>query len=340
MSVFVSDVFGAAQDPKMPFLTHAIDPHMVQAQFDRHLPPLNGCRSRFQVQAIRVVKYKPARRCLIEYRLRSDGLPAPALVFMGKVRARGLDQHTHRLMRALRETGFSQDSEDGISVPEPIGMIPEFNMCLQRKVAGVSAAQLLSQEDGIQLARRIAEAVHKLHKADLPTRRRHTMDDELGILHERLPLVAQMEPQWSKRLERILEQCDRLGSSLVNPRRCGIHRDFYADQVLVDRSRLYLIDWDLYCQGDPGLDIGNFLGHVTEWSLRTLGDPQALLDRQQALEERFVQLTGEAARPALAAYATLTLVRHIHISSQFAERRAFTEPLLQLCEEQLGLGAS
>ncbi len=126
-----------------------------------------------------------------------------------------------------------------------------------------------------------------------------------------------------------------MGKSLVDPRRCSIHRDFYADQVLVDQSRLYLIDWDLYCEGDPALDIGNFLGHVTEWSLRTLGDPQALLDRQQAMEERFVQLTGEAVRPALAAYAILTLVRHIHISSQFSDRKAFTEPLLQVCEERL-----
>ncbi len=50
-------------------------------------------------------------------------------------------------------------------------------------------------------------------------------------------------------LPRILEKCDRLGKSLVDPRRCSIHRDFYADQVLVDQSRLYLIDWDLYCEG-------------------------------------------------------------------------------------------
>ena len=202
-------------------------------------------------------------------------------------------------------------------------------------MAGVSAAGLLSQEGGIQLARRIAEAAHKLHSADLPTRRRHTMEDELHILHERLPLVAQSQPKLSKRLERILEKCDRLGQSFLNPRMCGIHRDFYADQVLVDQSRLYLIDWDLYCEGDPALDMGNFLGHMTEWSLRTLGDPQALLDCQRAMEERFVQLTGEAVRSALGAYATLTLVRHIHISSQFSERRAFTEPLLQLCEERL-----
>jgi hypothetical protein len=29
------------------------------------------------------------------------------------------------------------------------------------------------------------------------------------------------------------------------PARCGIHRDFYADQVIVDGSRLYLLDFDL-----------------------------------------------------------------------------------------------
>ena len=102
--------------------------------------------------------------------------------------------------------------------------------------------------------------------------------------------------------------------------------------------RLFLIDFDLHCEGDPGLDIGNFLGHITEQSLRALGDPQALADREQALEERFVALSGEATRAAVQAYATLTLVRHIHLSTLFPERRPFTSRLLELCEERLGHG--
>jgi aminoglycoside phosphotransferase (APT) family kinase protein len=172
------------------------------------------------------------------------------------------------------------------------------------------------------------------------------MADELRILHERLPTLAQGEAECAgahatqkrvsaRRIERLLAACDRLGAATPEPVARGIHRDFYADQVIVDGMRLYLIDFDLYCEGDPGLDIGNFLGHMTEQSLRTLGDPGALVERERAMEERFVELAGEAARAAVRAYATLTLARHIYLSTQFPERRPFTGSLLELCEERL-----
>src|SRR5262249_50836435 len=131
--------------------------------------------------------------------------------------------------------------------------------------------------------------------------------------------------------------CDRLGAATPLPAPCGIHRDFYPDQVIVDGSRLYLIDFDLYCESDPGLDIGNFLGHITEQSLRTLRDPAAMADLEGAMEERFVALSGEATRTAMRAYATLTLVRHVYLSTLFPERRPFTGSLMELCEERLGM---
>ena len=83
------------------------------------------------------------------------------------------------------------------------------------------------------------------------------------------------------------------------------------------------------------MDIGNFLGHITEQSLRTLGSPDALLEVEQAMEDRFVELSGEATRPRVQAYKTFTIARHIYLSTQFPERRPFTERLLELCEERL-----
>src|SRR5207245_9541587 len=105
---------------------------------------------------------------------------------------------------------------------------------------------------------------------------------------------------------------DRLGAATREATTCWSHRYFYADQVIVDAGRLFLVDFDLYCEGDPALDIGNFLGHVTEQSLRTLGDPEALADREHAMEERFVELSG-VTPAAVRAYATLTLVRHVYL---------------------------
>jgi Ser/Thr protein kinase RdoA (MazF antagonist) len=163
------------------------------------------------------------------------------------------------------------------------------------------------------------------------------MADELRILHERLPAVGRAEPQWADRIERLLEACDRLGTATPEAVPRGIHRDFYADQVIVDGPRLHLIDFDLYCEGDPALDIGNFLGHLTEQSLRTLGDPEALAHIEGALEERFVELSGEKTRSTIHTYKLLTLARHVHLSTLFPERRPYSESLLELCEERLGV---
>lgn len=334
LRIFVTDPFGVADDPAMPFLTQVLDPLTVQRRFEDCLPSLTAGNKPFQLRAIRVLRHKPGRRCLIEYDIERRG--AEAITLIGKVRARGPDHTTCHLIESLWNAGFGADSPDGISVPEPVGIIPEFQMWLQYKVPGVSATRLLTESGGTGLARRIAEAIHKLHQTGIPSTRRHTMADELRILHERLSLVARVNPQWVNRLERILDACDRLGATTPEPTFRGIHRDFYADHVVVDGPRLYLVDFDLYCEGDPGLDIGNFVAHLTEQSLRTLGNPMALRNREQALEERLVELAGEATRVAVRAYTVLTLVRHIYLSTQFTERRPFTECLLQMCEQRLG----
>jgi hypothetical protein len=262
------------------------------------------------------------------------------MTLLGKARARGLDRTTYRICEALWNSGFDDQSRDGVSVPQTMGTIPEFEMWFQRKTAGVPAAQLLMQAGTTELAKRIAEAIHKVHKLEVSTHRSHSMADELRILHERLPLVAEMNPDWTQRLERILAACDRLGATVLTLQPTGIHRDFYLDHVLLDGDRLYLIDFDLFCMGDPALDIGNFLAHLMEQSLRTLGDPEALKEQGEVMRERFLQLAGKKFQTNVEVYTILTLVRHIHISTLFPNRRLFTQRLLALCEQCLGLAAN
>ncbi len=337
-SIPVTDPFGAARDAEMPSLAPALDPDEARRQFGERLGHLAGENGSLGLRGIRVTRYKPGRRCVIEYDLERPGASPEAVTLLGKVRVRRFGKSGYRLLKAFREAGFGADAPDGIRVPEPAGTISKFRMWLQHKVPGRTATELLAGPDGEALARRISEAAHKVHRANVLTERRHTMADELHILHGRLPEVAREEPRWERRIGRLLEACDRLGARTRKAEPRGIHRDFYADQVIVDGERLHLIDFDLYCEGDPALDVGNFLGHLTEQSLRSFGDPGALAGVEAALEERFVELSGEAMRPAVRAYADLTLARHVHLSTLFPERRAFTGDLLELCEERLGLG--
>ena len=144
------------------------------------------------------------------------------------------------------------------------------------------------------------------------------MADELRILHERFRLVGAINPSWCARLWAILDACDHLGAALPEPVPRPIHRDFYPDQVIVDGHRLYLLDFDLCCLGDPALDIGNFVGHLKEYALRQLGDPEALAEQEAALVERFAQLSGPQVLPSVRAYTTLTLAPATMITSPAA----------------------
>jgi thiamine kinase-like enzyme len=318
-------------DEKMPFLADAVNLLRVEECFRECLAIAKSCR----VQNVRVMRHKIGRRCLIEYEL--INYAGEIITLIGKVRAKGTDFYSYELQKSLWEGGFADDSFDGISVPEPVGIIPQWQMWLQRKVEGEIATHFLSPSGSIEQAKLIAEAAHKLHQANIIPRRSHRMSDELRILHERIPLVMQQYPEWQERLERVLEASDKLGQNTPEPKRCGIHRDFYPDQVIVNNSRLYLLDLDLYCEGNPALDIGNFIAHIQEYSLRTFGNPQLLQEYENELIARFFELNSDDFLTAIQSYKTLTLVRHIYISTQFTERRPFTEALLNLCEQRLNL---
>jgi glycosyltransferase involved in cell wall biosynthesis len=335
--VRVSDPFGARADKALPTLAAALDFATAWSAFKRRLPRLSGEAGKLRLKTIHVIRHKPERRAVVEYevKVRTPGAPDQKMTLIGKVRARRSGNEGYRLQDALWNAGFQADSADGISVPEPIGVIAEFQMWFQRKVPGVTVEKLIAGSEGIALARRVAEAACKLHRAGVATSRQHSMADELRILRTCFDQLTTAHPGWAGRLAAVMAACEALGANLPAPAACGIHRDFYPAQVIVDGNRLWVIDFDLYCLGDPGLDAGNFIGHVTEQALRESGRADALAGVERALEERFVELSGERVRPAVRAYATLTLARHIYLSAQFPERRTFTETILKLCEKRL-----
>jgi hypothetical protein len=339
MSIEVKDPYGVLADPALPTLPLALDPDTVENEFKRGLPLLAGPEGFVHVKRMRVLRYKPGKRCLIEYDVRVErpDQERRKRKLIGKIRARRFGKSDFRLMQQLWQAGFNSHNADGIAVPKPVGIIPTFRMWLQLFVKGQPVGELLATPEAGLLARLIAEAAHKLHRCGVPTRKTHTMSDEMRILEHCLQAVATIAAGWRLRLERLLGECQRLAENTPEPQYCGVHRDFYPDQVLYDGRWLHMLDFDLYCHGDPGLDIGNFLGHVTEHSMRMYGDPAALSRFEEALEERFVELSGERVRPSVRAYAVLTLVRHIYLSTRFPDRQHLTQPLLDLCEEKLGI---
>lgn len=313
----VIDMYGISDDAKMAFLYQALEPEPMTSALQESLG------HDLQLKRIEVKRYKPERRCLIAYTY-DDGTEIRTV--LGKVRAKGLDKTSYKTQGYVYQRG--------LSVPQPLGVILELHMWLQENVLAVSLADVVQSSRAPLLMTCVAKELYKLHQLSPVTSKQHTIHDELKILSDRLGRVATMKSEWSARLEHVLKRCEHLALALPESSPRGIHRDFYADQVLVKDEQLYLLDFDLYTLGDPALDVGNFLGHLTELALR-LGDAALFAELEKVLESSYLSLNNEVTSERVQVYKTLTLARHIFISTLFEERKALTEGLLELCEQRL-----
>ena len=326
-----------AHDGSMPFLEQALDPSaalpVIAPALDDRFPGYDVV----SIDAIHLLRHKPGRRCLIEYvlQLRNSAGEAIERRILGKARAKGIDKSTFQLTQTLWQSTFNSAAEDGIEVPEPLAGVPEFNMWLQEKIKGETVTEVLEQPEMPSLARSIADALHKLNSYGPFSKRSHGIQDELAILEKRLPLVAEENPAWSQQLDDVMSGCRLLAERIPETAPRPLHRDFYPDNLLVADTRIYLLDLDLYCMGDPALDAGNFIAHVMEYALRRYHDPDMLQDCTRAFEDRFVALNGRHCRTSIHIYTILALARHIHISTLFPDRKAYTAALLALCERHI-----
>jgi Ser/Thr protein kinase RdoA (MazF antagonist) len=308
---FLESESGKIQDPLTCLLRLAIDPSRVE-------PHLNKAR----ISAARVIRQKPGRRALVEYDVEPQG------TIIGKIRAKGVDRKTYKFQQSLWEQGFNGTSANCVSVPQPVGIVPELHMWLQKKVAGSPIIELLQGPDALAVADRIGDAERAINECGVQPSRRHTIDDELRILRDRLDVACELRPDLAERIRNVMEHCVQLAVLLKPSTPRPIHRDFYHDQLLVDSSgRLWLLDLDLFCEGTAELDIGNFCAHLTEYSLRHHGHPLAFAAVEERLRRQFDRWTVDV-------YTLLSLARLIHISMQFADRAACIERLLGECEHR------
>lgn len=331
--VLIIDPFDVRNDQRMPFLGRAMDPDVMKTNLDACLAHIIKGRGELIIRSIRVTRYKPARRCLIEYHLGRNA-DHESVIVLGKIQAKRLKPERFALFRSIRDAGFTEGSGTDVAVPEPLAILPQLHMWVQRKVCGSTATNFLMDPGSNDLVLRIADALGKLHKAGVAAPATHAVRDELALLDDRLSMVAHQFPHWSQRISRLLEWLHASERKLdpYTPR--GIHRDFYSDQVIVDGQRLYLIDFDLYASGDPALDAGNFLGHLVEFGLRYSGSERMLSELHEAFASRFLQQTPETSRRNVELFTTFTLARHIHLSTRFPNRRHLTQRLLEICEHR------
>jgi hypothetical protein len=330
--VFIDNSFNIEGDPVLPTARAALDPAAISAEFCR-VPFFAGEDVSYTLAGIRVLRHKPGKRCLLEYRF-DNPAGREATVLLGKIRARRSGKKQYRLQSSVWSEGFDKASSDGISVPEPIAHIATMNMWLQRKVAGQTLTALLDRPESLDLMPRVAQAAWKIHNTGFDIARTHTITDEVSILKQRMAELCRARPDMGKRVNALLENAMRLAMTVAEAPYRNIHRDYYPDQIIVSpgHRQISVIDFDLCCKGDPAVDLGNFAGHLVEHGVRYHDDPEALRRHRELLVASYLKNSGNDISRSIQVYTFLTLMRHISISFQMPGRNKYTSAILEACE--------
>lgn len=330
--VIIDDSFNIEGDPALPTAGAALDPEVISAEFCR-VPFFAGADAPYTLAGIHVLRHKPGKRCLLEYRFDSPA-GREAMVLLGKIRAWRSGKKQYRLQSSIWSEGFDKVSADGISVPEPVAHIATLNMWLQRKVAGETLTALLDRPESLDLMPRVAQAAWKIHNTGFDIARTHTISDEVSILKQRLAVLCRAKPDMEKRVNALLEKAIRLAMTVAEAPYRNIHRDYYPDQIIVSpgHRQISVIDFDLCCKGDPAVDLGNFAGHLVEHGVRYFDDPEALHRHRELLVASYLKYSGSDISRSIQVYTFLTLMRHISISFQMPGRSKYTSAILEACE--------
>jgi aminoglycoside phosphotransferase (APT) family kinase protein len=198
-----------------------------------------------------VIRHRPGRRCTLRYDLSVAGR---AERVYAKVYA---SERAPQVLAAMTAIASASACGPGVALPEPLGCVPRLHLVVQREVPGTPATPRLLAGDQ-ELARRIARALHALHSSAVELERRHGLEDELGILSERL---LELPRGILQRAQGCFEAAACAASGL-DWRLRPVHRDLYHEQVLVDGERLALLDFDDAALSEPAVDVANFLAHL------------------------------------------------------------------------------
>lgn len=282
-----------------------------------------------EVRKSELLRHKPGKRALIEA-VRADGS-----AFLVKVQAKRGSLAGMHVQKNFFDAGFRPPSL--FCVPEPVGELPGVDGWAQVKVGGRTAEEVFASGNDLAAATMIGAAAAALQVAGVPTNKTHRLADELRILRERLSDFVQFKPLEKKRVARLLEVVADIGSKAPAADEGPQHRDFYAANLIIEGARVWILDLDLYCQAELGLDVGNFMAHLADQAFRKYGNFDALVSAEQAVAEAYTAASHMALMPRIQLYRALSLARLAAISVRFNERRdgavASLEYAIHECEK-------
>ncbi len=223
--------------------------------------------------APRIVRYKPGSRCTILYDL--DYAPLdngdgrwPRLVAVKTYRGEK-GQNAYDSMKALWESPLG--SSPSVTVAEPLAYVPEKKVLIQGPIReeqtlkdletdairSGSPEQMQSlREAMLKTARGLAE----LHRSRVEIGRAWAWENEREEVRGQADRLGEAIPELAFALNPLFDRLTRLAQTLPADPLVPSHGTFRPAQVLLSQGKIGFIDFDSFCQSEPSLDLGLFLG--------------------------------------------------------------------------------
>jgi Ser/Thr protein kinase RdoA (MazF antagonist) len=247
---------------------------------------------------IETIRYRPGQRHVLRVAAGGDGPATFAKIYRDDTGRRTVEAAA-RAARAFAAAGV-----DAVAVPPPTGTyVAADRVAFWPEVAGLPLSQVivLAGAGARDVVRGAGAALRLLHDATSVAGAAEDLlpcSDALAQAAETLrtaELVDVLAPAVGSRLRlevgRVLEALAALPAEPPTL----VHGDFKCDNLVVDGSRVHLLDFDRCGRGDPAADIGKFLADLRWWA----GEDHAAVAR---LPEAFLEGYG-AMGPARAARA-------------------------------------
>lgn len=273
---------------------------------DSRLTTLPELFSRMTDHEIRVLRYRPQRRCTLRVVDAYTGDTRFAKVFA--------DDRGHAIHKDSSELwSAASRGELEVDVAEPGHWDDKTRTLWQAQVSGKPVISELFSDNGADLARRMGRACASISECMARPANRFDHDAQLKRTARYASELVRRFPPLSQRVETLTSRLERDHRWTRSAKLRPIHGAPHAHQWLDTGARLGLVDFDRFCLGDPELDVATFIAEMD------YEDPSRvpIESINQAFLHGYESVAGPVDKALLRLYRT-----HKHIAKSLKAARA------------------
>ena len=211
------------------------------------------------IGTVQTLAYRPERRAVLRVQVANSIWTRSLVVKLAKpARAKSLFDR----LQNLEQAGFHSSANHSIAVPHPIACSPQ-GLLWQEDVPDPSLHDLFGSDGFVSGCRAAAITLNKLHSTSIPELPIHRPAEEIRLLEKVSARLMVIYPEIGERVRNIWSRIGHDAPDGGDSQTVPVHRDYFDKQVLIGSDRTTLLDLDTLAQGDPAIDVGNFLAHLT-----------------------------------------------------------------------------